>query len=216
MRHLVVGARLPALRHRQRRADGVGGAGGAGASARAVGVRGGVPQVLAAALDGRAVAEAHAVGRLHALREDAEDARRLPVGAHDAVARAKGAHRAPAVGREHGCVERLRLPHRGPRGDDDEVRVLPAARLLVQLAEAARHARDAALASVDRLKLLQRVLHHLIQGRGGAAQLRVRDLKDPALGLVKELEGVRARVVGLASPGPSSSRSSCAGATSPR
>src|SRR5690606_14975347 len=89
-----------------------------------------------------------------------------------------------------------RLAHRRPCRDDDQVRSLKAARVLVEPREAARDPGDAALAAVDRLELLERRLDDVGDGRRRTAKLRIRYTEDLRLGLVEQLECVRRRVVG--------------------
>src|SRR5690606_5379900 len=90
------------------------------------------------------------------------------------------------------------LAHRRPCRDDDQVRSLKAARVLVEPREAARDPGDAALAAVDRLELLERRLDDGGDGRRRTAKLRIRYTEDLRLGLVEQLECVRRRVVGFA------------------
>ena len=87
--------------------------------------------------------------------------------------------------------------HGWPSCHDHHVRRLPAARHVVQGGKTRRDARDAALAAVDGLEVLDGRHHHLINTHDALAELGLGDLEDLALGLVQEVEGVRRRVEGL-------------------
>ena len=78
-------------------------------------------------------------------------------------------------------VERQgRLAHAGPRGEDDELARLQAAGHLVEVLEARRHAGQLAGALHQRLDVVERVVHLVVQAAEGDLALGAADLEDPA------------------------------------
>src|SRR5229473_2938638 len=102
----------------------------------ALATRGGEPEVLVAALDGCAVAEAYPKDLLHALWEHRQHAMRLSIRADDQGPGAQLSHGHIAVGREDWRIERLCLAHAGSGREDDQVARLEAAGEPVEVGEA--------------------------------------------------------------------------------
>jgi len=118
--------------------------------------RGRVPEMLVAALGGRAVVEADPEHLLVALRKHGEDPVRLAVGADHGGAGLDFAHGNVTGWGEHRRIERLRLPHRRSRREDDEISGLETAGETVEIGESRRDPRDLLLPLVERLDVLER------------------------------------------------------------
>ena len=97
-----------------------------------------------------------------------------------------------------GDVEReARLAHRGPRGQDHEVRLLQARGLAIELAEAGRKARDAAAVAVleQQREPVEGLVERLLDEREVLGRAVLRDLVDLLLGHVEQLARVARAVV---------------------
>ena len=96
-------------------------------------------------------------------------------------------------------VEReRRLAHRGARGDEDEVGLLQAARVAVEVAEARADAREPALILVERLDAPDRVDDEAPDGLEGASRLVRGDGEDLLLRVVHDVLDIVGRLVGRA------------------
>jgi len=111
------------------------------------------------------------------------------------------AHALPARQRLDSRVQRLRLPHARPPGDDDEVLWLKARGLQVQLLEAGGDAGDVLLALVQALDVLERVLEDLADGERAALQPALGKAEDALLGIVHERLDILLGVEGLSDLG---------------
>ena len=80
-----------------------------------------------------------------------------------------------------------RLPHRRPRGEDDEVAGLEARRELVELLEARGDAGDVGARLVEVRDPLEALLEQLLDVREVARDALLRELEDPLLGAVDEI-----------------------------
>ena len=146
--------------------------------------------MLGAALGRPPVGEGDAEYRPLALRKDAGDDRRPAVDRRQRIADLQLAHALPAGARAHLRVERLRLAHRRPRRQHDQVARLQAGGHAVEVVEARAHAGDflgAVLVQlVDAVDQLHDQLVHALEALPRARAL-LADLEDLALGLVEDL-----------------------------
>ena len=98
-------------------------------------------------------------------------------------------------GIERDVEHEARLPHRRPRGDDDEVGFLEARRHLVELDEAARDAGDEPALRLQLLDHLVALVDHVADADEPGPQPVLGDLEDRPLGLVEQIVGVLFGVV---------------------
>ena len=157
--------------------------------------------MLVTALDRSAVGEPHAKDGLRSLREDGEHALGLAIRADDERFGPHFAHRDVPGRGEHGRVERLRLPHAGPRRQDHQVARLEAAGQAVEVGEAGGDAGDLLLALVELLDGLEGGLDDLADVHEGGLRLLLGDGEDAPLGVVEELPHFAGLLVALRGDG---------------
>ncbi len=102
----------------------------------------------------------------------------------------------PAVQRD--VQHEARLPHRRPRGDDDEVGLLESRRHLVEIGEAAGHAGDQPAMLLQLLDELIAGVDEIAQPHEPGSEAVFGDLENRSLRLVEQIVGVLLGVVGAA------------------
>ena len=93
--------------------------------------------------------------------------------------------------------QKRRLPHGGTRGHDDEVALLQAARLLVEVHEAGGQAGDQLLALRELVDGAEALLDDLADADEALADAVLGDVEDRLLRAVEEEGGLVLRLVGL-------------------
>src|SRR5262249_4770472 len=133
-----------------------------------------------------AIREGDAIDLALALRKHAEHARLSAVDRGQRVTDLQLAHALAARGRSDSRVERLRLSHARPSGDDDEVGRLESRRLEVELLEARGHPGDVLLPLVQTLDVLEGVLEDLRDGQRAAFEPALGQAEDALLRVVDQ------------------------------